>query len=171
MFFFCLFSLFSFMCAVGGEKGKGGASTRTSRKPELLARRLLTGGGWKGYICKIHPHFFGSGIANTRLQQKTKTNRPIDMATTYRHTLVLTPTMEAKITVFAGSPQAAHHSSPSPGLPLAHYRRHRPADQLSQEGGRKNGTGLIPTKRPRDRQRGAKHLVELRPITTRPTHT
>ena len=33
-------------------------------------------------------------------------------------------TMEAKITVFAGSPHAAHHSSLSLGLALAHHRRH-----------------------------------------------
>ena len=48
----------------------------------------------------------------------------------------------------------------------------RPVDQLPQEGGKERGASVWrPKKRLRDRQREAKRLVELRPITTCPTHT
>ena len=50
--FFCLFFLFS-SCAVGGKKEKGGAHTRTSRKPRLLGNYWRVGDG-KGYTCKTH---------------------------------------------------------------------------------------------------------------------
>ena len=48
---------------------------------------------------------------------------------------------------------------------------HGPAvDQLFQEGGKKTGFGLTPKNRLHGRQHGVKRLVEIRSITTCPTH-